>query len=175
MPQVQGNDSDVNTALEHVHCDRMTDEVWKDPPLRKLGKSVRGTCNSAPQSVGEAHPRERATRSVGKQRFVISPGVRSQPTLQILGGVAPQGHGTFFPTLSADSNPCGGRKCQIARTHAEQLRDAGAGVVQHRKHHPIALSDPRATVWSDQNRLDVFSGEKAYHGLLKALHFDRQY
>jgi hypothetical protein len=88
-----------------MHCDRMTYQVGKDPPLCKLRIPLRGACNSALQSVGEAYARECSAGSTGKQRFVIGPGVLSQLALQVLGGAAPQGYGTFFPALPADANP----------------------------------------------------------------------
>src|SRR5664280_894669 len=77
VPEPQGNDRDVNARLQHMHRDRVTDQVWENPPLGQLGESMSGALDGKLQPFCETDTRQWSTGSTWEQRLLRRTGILS--------------------------------------------------------------------------------------------------
>ena len=83
MPEPQGNDGNVDTRLQHMHCSRMRYDVGRDATLLKLRTVAGGCCGSKFEATRRAlssiasspksHETGRANRWIPIRRFSTMP------------------------------------------------------------------------------------------------------
>ena len=63
VPEPQNDNRDVDSGLQHVHCDRMSNQMIENTLLGQLWIPMSCELNGKLQSFGEADPRQRAAGS----------------------------------------------------------------------------------------------------------------
>jgi hypothetical protein len=77
VPEPQGDNRDVDSGLQHVDCDRMSNQMIKNPLLGQVGIPLSCDFDGELQSFGETDSRQRATgptrekRVLGRSRVLV--------------------------------------------------------------------------------------------------------
>jgi hypothetical protein len=77
VSEPQSDDRDVDPGLQHMHCDRMSNQMIKNTLLGQLGIPMSCEIDGELQSFGEADPRQRVTgptwekRRIGRARVLV--------------------------------------------------------------------------------------------------------
>ena len=70
VPEPQGNDSNVDTRLQHVHCSRVPYDVGRDLTFFKLRAVAGGCCGSKFEAIRHPCSSHRAARAIWKERAI---------------------------------------------------------------------------------------------------------
>ena len=89
VTEPQCDNGNVDAGLQHMHRDRMSNNVRRNAMLCKFGKLPCRSLYGKLESFSETDARQRVARSTGKQRFVKITRILPHPMPEFLGSVGP--------------------------------------------------------------------------------------
>src|ERR1041385_8571915 len=163
MPQIERDYFSGDICLQQRHRGRVSKRMRRDAALLEYRKFSGGTVDELLELVSCPCTTELLAKAVWQQRSFGWIPVLFEPTPQSSLGLRPDRHPSLFAAFAQYFN-LSAIEIYILYPQRQDLRDAGAGIVEEQEKEVIPLTGP-AVICCGQDGLDFLAAEKADQSL----------